>query len=81
MLRADVRWFVFLSLLMEGSYSQTEPVNVSFRLGKAKWLLNVSQRSRLNVPLADEKKEGGKQNKMLVVTGGEKTGNELEETR
>lgn len=52
---------VFSSLLMEGSYSQTEPVNVCYCLRKAKWLLYISLRSRLNVLPTDEMKEGGKE--------------------
>lgn len=46
------------SVLMEGSYSQTGPVNVCYCLRKAKWLLYISLRPHLNVPSADEMKEG-----------------------
>lgn len=58
-LMSGVFSFFSLSLLMEGSYSQTGPVNVCYCLRKAKWLLYISLRSRLNVLPTDEMKEGG----------------------
>lgn len=42
---------------MEGSYSQSGPVNVCYRLRKAKWLLYISLRSDHNVLSADEMKK------------------------
>lgn len=48
---------------MEGSYSQTGPVNVCYCLRKAKWLLYISRRSHLNVLPNDEMKEGAKEKK------------------
>lgn len=39
-------FFFFSSLLMEGSYSQTGPVNVCYRLRKAKWLMRWRRRER-----------------------------------
>lgn len=54
---------------MESSYSQMCLVNVCYCLGKAKWLLYILLRSRLNVLAADELKEGGKERKKLLETG------------
>lgn len=42
---------------MEDSYSQSGPVNVCYRLRKAKWLLYISLRSDHNVLSADEMKK------------------------
>lgn len=53
---------------MESSYSQMCLVNVCYCLRKAKWLLYILLRSRLNVLAADELKEGGKERKKLLET-------------
>lgn len=71
----------FPSVLMEGSYSQTGPVNVCYCLRKAKWLLYSSLRSHLNVLSTDEMKKRGNRGKMCYRGRGGRKWYEVEDER